>query len=288
MLIAQITDLHVRPRGQAANRVVETNMMTERAIDALRALRPQPDVVLITGDMTDCGLIEEYEVLKSLLARLPMPVHMVPGNHDRRDNLRQVFADWPSVVADPEFVHCVVDDFPVRLIGLDTLTPGSGAGALCARRLDFLARALGRSHKPSVIFMHHPPLITGIAHMDAINLTEGRERLAELVAANGRVERIICGHYHRAIDALFGGTLASVAPGVAHQVAFDLDPAHAGALVFEPPAYRLHLYLPDAGIVSHTVYVERFPGPFPFVLDAAYPGRDTTKSENQESENQKS
>jgi Icc protein len=280
MLIAQITDLHVRPRGQAAYRVAETNMMTERAIDALRALTPQPDVVLITGDMTDCGLVEEYELLKSLLGRLPMPVYMVPGNHDRRDNLRRVFADWPSIVADPDFVHYVVDDFPVRLIGLDTLTPGSGAGALCARRLDFLERALAATpHKPSVIFMHHPPLTTGIAHMDAINLTEGSERLADLVHANGRVERILCGHYHRAIDALFGGTLASVAPGVAHQVAFDLDPAHAGALVLEPPAYRLHLYIPHAGIVSHTVYVERFPGPFPFVLDAAYPGRENQKSE---------
>ena len=59
MLIAQITDLHVRPRGRAANRVAETNMMTERAVDVLNALRPRPDVVLITGDLVDCGIIEE-------------------------------------------------------------------------------------------------------------------------------------------------------------------------------------------------------------------------------------
>src|SRR3954463_14993886 len=138
MLIAQITDLHVRPRGLASNRVAETNMLTERAIDALRGLRPQPDVVLITGDMAANGLIEEYEVLRSLLARLPMPVYMVPGNHDARDNLKKVFADWPSVMADPDFVQCVAEDFPLRLIGLDTLVPGSGGGALCERRLDFL------------------------------------------------------------------------------------------------------------------------------------------------------
>jgi Icc protein len=274
MLICQITDLHVRPRGLAAYRVAETNMLVERALDMVAALRPRPDVVLITGDLTDCGLAAEYELLKTMLARLPMPVYLVPGNHDRRDTLKAVFSDWPGVTADPDFVQLAVEEFPVRLIGLDTLTPGSSAGALCARRLDFLQRALAaNSDKPVMIFMHHPPFMTGIRHMDEINLTEGAERLAQLVRAHGRVERILCGHDHRAIDTLFGGTIASVAPGVAHQVAFDLDPAHEGALVLEPPAIRLHLYRPGAGIVSHTVYVERFPGPFPFVLDRDYPGQ---------------
>lgn len=274
MLICQITDLHVRPSGLAAYRVSETNAMTERALDMVASLRPRPDVVLITGDLSDCGLIEEYELLKTMLKKLPMPVYMVPGNHDRRDTLKTVFADWPSVVSDPEFVQCVVDDFPVRLIGLDTLTPGSGAGALCEQRLAFLERALAAdTEKPVVIFMHHAPFLTGIRHMDEIGLTEGAGRLAELVRQHGKVERILLGHYHRAIDTLFAGTLATVAPGVAHQVAFDLDPAHEGALVFEPPAIRLHQFAPQIGIVSHTVYVERFPGPFPFVLDPAYPGK---------------
>src|SRR5581483_6563530 len=156
-------------------------------------------------------------------------------------------------------------------IGLDTLTPGSGAGALCEKRLAFLERALAADRvKPVVIFMHHAPFLTGIRHMDEIGMTEGAGRLAELVRQHGKVERILLGHYHRAIDTLFAGTLATVSPGVAHQVAFDLDPAHEGGLVFEPPAIRLHLHMPQHGIVSHTVYVERFAGPFPFVLDPAY------------------
>src|SRR5688572_28394157 len=171
MLICQITDLHVRPLGLAAYRVSETNMLVERALDMVAALRPRPDVVLITGDMADCGLASEYELLRAMLRRLPMPVYMVPGNHDRRDTLKTTFSDWPSVVADPDFVQFAVEDLPVRLIGLDTLTPGSSAGALCARRLGFLKRALAaEAEKPVVIFMHHPPFATGIRHMDHINL----------------------------------------------------------------------------------------------------------------------
>lgn len=274
MLIAQITDLHLRPRGMPAYRVSETNKFAERAIDMIAALAPRPDVVLITGDMTDCGLIEEYELLRGLLARLPMPVFMVPGNHDRRDNLKRVFADWPTIAGDPDFVQFAVDDFPVRLIGLDTLVEGESAGKLCARRLDFLERALGVDPgKPAVIFLHHPPYDCGILHMDRIRLLDGDRRLADIVRAHGGVERILCGHHHRAIAALFGGTIASVAPSVAHQVAFDLREEHEGALVLEPPAFQLHRYTPGFGIVSHTVYVERFDGPYPFVLDANYPGR---------------
>lgn len=274
MLIAQITDLHLRPRGLPAYRVSETNMMSERAIDALIALRPQPDVVLVTGDMTDCGLIEEYELLKSLLARLPMPVFMVPGNHDRRDNLKRVFGDWPSIASDPDFVQFTVEQFPLRLIGLDTLIPGESGGELCRRRLDFLRTALAaQPERPALIFMHHPPFDCGILHMDRIRLLSGASELAEIVRAHGRVERILCGHHHRPIETLFGGTIASIAPGVAHQVAFDLTEEHDGALVFEPPAFRIHRWREGEGLVSHMVYVERHPGPFPFVLDPNYPGQ---------------
>lgn len=273
MLIAQLTDLHLRPPGLPAYRVSETNMMTERAFDIVAQLRPRPDVVLITGDMTDCGLDAEYALLRALLKRLPMPVFMVPGNHDRRENLTKAFSDWPTIVSDGEFVQFVVEDFPVRLIGLDTVIPGEGGGRLCAKRLDFLENALAQSDRPSIIFMHHPPFECGIVHMDRIRLQEGAERLADIVRANGHVERILCGHHHRPIETLFGGTIASIAPGVTHQVALDLSDDHEGALVLEPPAFRLHQYRPDLGTVSHTMYVERFPGPFPFVLDSNYPGQ---------------
>jgi 3',5'-cyclic-AMP phosphodiesterase len=270
MLIAQITDLHVRPRGQPANRVVETNMMTERAIDAVIALRPRPDVVLITGDLVDGGFVEEYEQLKRILARLDLPFFVIPGNHDQRENFRRALADYRGVTDDPEFVQFVIDDYPVRLIALDTLVPGKGEGALCARRLDFLARALAREReKPTVIFMHHPPFDCGIQHMDRIRLREGAERFAEIVRPYGNVERILCGHHHRAIEARFAGTIASTSPGVAHQVMFTLAEDGPAALVLEPPAYQLHRYRPETGVISHTVYVERYPGPFPFMAAAA-------------------
>ncbi|MDR3534863.1 MAG: metallophosphatase, partial [Acetobacteraceae bacterium] len=67
MLICQLTDLHVRPFGQASNRVSETNMFTARAFRAVAAFTPRPDVVLITGDLTECGLPAEYALLAGLI-----------------------------------------------------------------------------------------------------------------------------------------------------------------------------------------------------------------------------
>jgi 3',5'-cyclic-AMP phosphodiesterase len=274
MLIAQLTDLHLRPPGRAAYRVAETNMLTERALDKLRALRPQPDVAVITGDMTDCGLPEEYALLRTLLAALPIPVYMVPGNHDRRDNLRRAFSDWPTIVADPEFVQFVVDDFPVRLIGLDTVVEKSSAGALCKRRLAFLSDALDAApDRPTIVFMHHPPFDCGIRHMDRIRLLEGSAELSAILKRHRQILALWCGHNHRPIETVFGGVPASIIAGVAHQVAFHFHDDREGALVLEPPAFKLHHFSAGTGIVSHTVYVEDYPGPFPFVLDPNYPGQ---------------
>lgn len=275
MLIAQITDLHVRPRGMPAYRVVETNMLTERALQRIETCRPRPDVVVVTGDLTDCGLVEEYEHLKEMLARrLTIPTYLIPGNHDRREILRQVFSAWPGIASDAEFVQFVVDDFPVRLVGLDTVEPGYGHGTLCQLRLRFLEDALARGgSKPTIVFMHHPPFACGIGHMDRIRLRDGADAFREIVAAHPNVERVLCGHHHRPIQVRFAGTIASIAPGVAHQVELELSEAEEGALVLEPPAFQLHLYRPDTGVASHTAYVESYPGPYSFTLDPDYPGR---------------
>jgi 3',5'-cyclic-AMP phosphodiesterase len=273
MLICQLTDLHVRPMGKSANRVVETNRFTERAFRAVARLSPRPDVVVITGDLTECGLDAEYAHLSQLLRKwLPMPVFVIPGNHDRRVPFREGLRHLPGVTADPHYVQFAVDDHAVRLVMLDTLVPGAGHGELRAEQLEFLDRTLAAApDKPTIVAMHHPPFACGIAHMDRINLRNASE-FAGVIARHRQVERIICGHHHRPIVARVAHAIASISPSVAHQVEMSLDPHDRGAFVFEPPAFQLHRWTAADGIVSHTLYVEDFPGPYPFVNDPEYPG----------------
>ncbi|MDQ0471913.1 phosphodiesterase [Labrys wisconsinensis] len=273
MLIAHLTDLHVRPSGQPAYRVSETTMFTRRAVDAVRALPSRPDCLIISGDLTDCGLVEEYQLLKGLLDRLDMPVYLIPGNHDRRENLTDVFAGYPGIAPGAQRVRYAVEDHPVRLIALDTVVPGASRGELDAQSLAWLDETLAaRPHAPTIVFMHHPPFDCGIRHMDVIRLLDGAEAMEAIVARHHQVERVLCGHHHRPIHRRWAGTIASTGPSVAHQVTLDLDPRDAGSMVFEPPAYQLHLWSEEAGLVTHMAYVERFPGPHPFVLDPSYPG----------------
>jgi 3',5'-cyclic AMP phosphodiesterase CpdA len=272
MIIAQITDLHVRPYGLRASDVVETNAMLEAAVENLMALDPLPDVVIATGDLTDCGLMEEYKILKAILGRLPMPVYLVPGNHDRRENLRATFSDADYLPKDGEFLHYTVEHHPIRLIGLDTVIPGAGHGEICARRLAWIDERLAEQpERPTIVFMHHPPFATGIAHMDAINC-RGGEALGEVIACHPQVLRVLCGHHHRPIQTLWAGTIASVAPSTAHQVVLRLAPDAPSHFNLEPPAYHLHVALPGQGMVTHHAYVGAFAGPYEFKLEDDYPG----------------
>src|SRR5882724_1775539 len=124
MLIVQISDLHVRPRGKTCYGQVDSNALLARAVAALEALDPRPDAVIASGDLTDCGLDEEYAVLDEILAGLSMPAFVVPGNHDRRGRLRDAMRRRHGYLPPDGFLHFVVDGFPVRLIGLDSTIPG--------------------------------------------------------------------------------------------------------------------------------------------------------------------
>jgi 3',5'-cyclic AMP phosphodiesterase CpdA len=274
MIVAQITDLHIRPPGKVAYGRVDTNAMLAAAVETIEGLTRKPDLVIATGDLTDCGLPAEYRALRGLLEPLSMPVYLVPGNHDRRAEMKAEFATDGYLGGNDGFLHYVIEDLPLRLIGLDTVVPGHGYGEMDAERLGWLERRLGeRPEQSSLIFMHHPPFRTGLVDMDNINCRNGNA-MAEIVRRHPNVERVVCGHHHRPITTRWAGTIGSVSPSTAHQVTLDLEThGNPASFTMEPPGFHLHLWAPETGLVTHTVNIGRFDGPHPFLLDADYPGR---------------
>lgn len=262
MLIAQLSDPHVPAPGKLLYGRVDTAAFFARVVHAVAALRPAADLVVLTGDLVDKGEPAEYAYLRELLAPLPMPVFAIPGNHDVREPFRQAFAPDGYLPADG-FLHYAVEDYPLRLVALDTLIPGQGGGELCAERLDWLDRTLAAApERPTMILMHHPPFATGIEFMDAAGLA-APDAFAAIVARNPQVERISCGHLHRIIQRRFAGTIAGTAPSTAHQFQLNLEPAARLRLMFEPPGYQLHLWRDGDGLVTHTVPLGDWPGPYP-------------------------
>lgn len=266
MLLAQISDLHIKRPGALAYRRVDTGAYLARCIAALNALDPRPDAVIMTGDLVDQGDPEQYEHLKTLLAPLDIPYYLLVGNHDERVALRAAFPDRAELQGGGEFVQYAVDVGPLRVIALDSTVQGQSAGDLCDARLAWLATQLDAAQgKPTVVALHHPPFVCGIAHMDELRLDPAAaDKLAALIARYPNVERVICGHVHRPMFVRFGGTIASAVPAPAHQVMLDLRDDGPSAFVMEPPAFALHRYDPATGIVTHHAYVDAAEGPYPF------------------------
>jgi 3',5'-cyclic AMP phosphodiesterase CpdA len=263
VLIAQISDTHIKPEGRLAFGRVDTARCLARAVEHVRRLTPVPDVVLLTGDLADAGLDEEYVHLRRLLAPLSMPAYVIPGNHDAREPLRRVFGADGYLPREGALDY-VIDAHPVRLIALDTLVPGQAGGRLGPERLAWLDGRLAEAPaRPTVVLMHHPPFATGLAAMDTMALEDG-EALGAIIGRHAQVERVICGHVHRAIHARWCGTVVTTAPSSAHQVQLDLREHGDFAWTLEPPACLLHLWRPGMGLVTHTSPIGEFPGPYPF------------------------
>lgn len=256
MLIAQITDMHVKTPGEMLSATLDSHAGLAAALRRIDGLDPRPDLLVATGDLTADGTPEEYAALRDLLSGLAMPYLLLPGNHDIRENLRAAFPDQPW--EDGKFLLYAVDDWPLRVIGLDSVVPGDHRGELCPGRCRWLDQTLaGAPDKPTIVMLHHPPFATGIGHMDRMGLADATG-LAEVVARHRQVIRILCGHAHRPIQTLFAGVLTSVAPATCFQIQLRLNEEPGIQWTREPPAFQLHKWTPAGGLVSHTAYVEDF------------------------------
>src|SRR4051794_41148329 len=170
VLIAQITDLHIKRPGEKAYAVVDTAAALSRCIDALNRFRPRPGMVVITGDLVDTALDAEYAYLTQLLAPLELPFLAIPGNHDAREPLRRALPRQPYAHRDgPADMFARVGELDLLL--LDSSVPGQSYGLLEPRTLAWLEAELRSSAtRPALLFLHHPPFVTGIEHMDVQNL----------------------------------------------------------------------------------------------------------------------
>lgn len=264
MLLAQISDLHVRPEGHLYKGVVDSNRMLQDAISHLHGLDPRPDLVLVTGDLVDEGDPAEYAMLQTLLARCALPYLLIPGNHDSRDALRDAFAAHNYLPPRGAPMHYVNDTHAVRIVALDTTVPGHHHGAIDDAGLAWLADTLAQDHiRPTVIIMHHPPFACGIPYLDEYMYRDAA-RLGEVVARFGNIERVLCGHVHRPIQLRWAGTIVCTCPSTATQIALQLRPDAPPASYSEPPACLLHWWEPGAAMITHTSYIGRFDGPYPF------------------------
>lgn len=239
MLIAQITDIHIGFDGDNPD---EANLTRLRAILTRLAEGPnRPDLLLLTGDLTEHGDAQSYARLAEALADFPAPVWPISGNHDARQALAAAF---PQVRLADGFLHYALDAGALRLLMLDTTEPGRHGGAFCDRRAAWLARELSaQPDRPTLIAMHHPPIVSGVAWMDPAPDAPWIARFANATRGHSQIVGIACGHLHRPILTGWHGAPLWVAPSSAPALALDVSPIDPDApdgralIRDEPPGY---------------------------------------------------
>jgi Icc protein len=264
VLIAHLSDPHVCAPGELHQGLVDTNGMLAAAVRRIVALDPAPDLVVITGDLTEHATPVEYAHALELLSPLRQPLLAIPGNHDEREAFRRAFAGH-GFVPEAGPLHFVAGQFgPVRVVGLDISVVGHHHGDIDAASLAWLEAALAaEADRPTLILMHQPPVETGIGFIDAYRCFNG-DRLAALVSRYPGVERVLCGHVHRHMSMRFGGTMVQIAPSTASSIALRLAPGAQPASFVEPPALLLHHWRGPGGLATHYLPVEAGAGPLAF------------------------
>jgi Icc protein len=257
MIIAQITDTHILPKGQSWLQIPRMNLSKRLnlVVEQLNKLCPRPDVLLLTGDTTDTGVKEAYQHLKEILKLLSMPVFIIPGNHDNREKMRNVFSE-EKYMPKTGFIQYVIDDYPVRLIALDTHVPNEDYGLLCNERLKWLEGTLKENpSKPTLLFMHHFPMKVGQKCIDHMICRTG-DNFEKLIQSSPHILGIVAGHYHKIAAGLFGGKICFVAPSVApsHYFATDED-MHVTAIDLVSPSFSLHRWTGGFQMVSESLQV---------------------------------
>lgn len=250
-LLLQLSDPHVGADWEG----IDPDRCLRAAIEAVRALPDRPDALLVSGDLTENGRPAEYRRLRELLAPLGLEPHVIPGNHDRRGALREAFG-LPGAAAEP--VSHVVDLGPLRLVCLDSTTPGAEGGALDGGRLEWLDAVLGEEpEKPTVLAMHHPPLRTELPAFERIGLAlAAREGLAAVLARHPQVARVVAGHVHGAIVAELAGRAVVTVPSTYLQGALDFNSPRI-EMRPDPPGFAIHA-LRDGTLATH---LQRIPAP---------------------------
>ena len=262
--IIQISDPHIVPVGQLAYGQVDTKEALISCVDTINRLLPEiepVDMAIVTGDLTDFGTAEEYEIFSNIMAGLLIPYQAIPGNHDNVSEMRKSFSDqqWMSKSGP---INWTVNLEEMAIIGLDSNVKGKAHGHLAETTLDYLQDTLSSlNNKPVIVAVHHPPILTGIKKMDIQNLRESKK--LETVLSNYQGElKLVCGHIHRNISTRFGNVMCQIAPGTSHAVSLDFRNEVPNCLTKEPNAFLIHEI--RGGILTHNIFIGQFDGPHMF------------------------
>ena len=251
MYIAHLTDTHIVPPGALLNNMIDSAAQLRSVIDQINILSPKADAVIVSGDLVNDATDAAYDHLLTLLAELKAPYFLIPGNHDDRSKMSALFGGREFFPVTEGFAQYSVDRFKVRLIGLDSTGIGREQPEFCDTRAQWLRSALlEQPDKPTLLFIHHPPITTGVGFFDEVAETGWSDPLRKIVEQFDCVELIACGHVHTHISGSCGGKNTVAAIGSASTLVSEIGEDRPPALIEEPGQLLVHYWTGDT-MITH-------------------------------------
>ena len=268
MRFVHITDPHLDLQPLYG---VDLRGRLERLIEHIARHEKNAAFVVVTGDLVNTASPQAYRAAAEILGRLPMPVFALAGNHDDPQLMYGAFPEVERVdlapgraaPCAPHVVHAPLFD----AVLLQTRKKGAASGLVRQEDLDrlrgvcsaFPGRSAQGDPRARLVFMHHPPFLSGIEAMDAAGLENPRSlrtALEEARAAGRTAAGIFCGHLHRTMTGLWEGVAVWCLRAAAHAVAPDAIGRQMAGL-HEAPEYARIVMQPQAdgswNILSQTM-----------------------------------
>jgi 3',5'-cyclic AMP phosphodiesterase CpdA len=239
IILAHLSDIHIDSNERSMARATSVlNYLNELAGDI--------DAIIVSGDLADHGLPEEYERVAKLFAG-PRTLLHCPGNHDARGPYREVLLAESATDEPINRVHRVGD---AVIAMCDSSIPGRSEGFLADETLTWLESVLtDAGDTPVFVCFHHPPVLLHSPYIDKIKLY-GEDRLAALIMRYPNVVAVLCGHAHTGAASTFAGRPLLVAPGVVSTLILPWESDKIVDLEM-PPAIAFHVLDDDRRLTTH-------------------------------------
>lgn len=247
--VLQITDCHLSADPSKDLLGINTLESLQAVLDDVNASGQKPDLVLVTGDISQDGSVEAYQKMNALLAGFDCPIRWFAGNHDHRENML-------SVVGSSQFLDGVTDCGAWKVIMLDSLSPGNVHGELSNKELSVLEETLASlsSDTHALVCLHHHPVDVGAAWLDRIGL-HNRDAFWEIINRFPNVKSLLWGHIHQEFDVLQGDVRMLASPSTCIQFKRNSD---GFALDELAPGYRWLGLNTDGSVDTQVVRVDDY------------------------------
>jgi 3',5'-cyclic-AMP phosphodiesterase len=186
--IAHITDLHIAADLQPIDGVDTASNF--KAV--LKAVQADPDIdrIVIGGDV--CHKTASKAAMQWVRAELDdagLPYQVIPGNHDQSALMAEVFGMQAELEVDRLFFGEELDFG--KILFLDT-----SLGDLPMHQLLWMDEECSKSYHKILVFMHHPPVLCGVPHMDQHYALSNMDQTQKVLRNINNIQGIFCGHYH--------------------------------------------------------------------------------------------